>query len=464
MKKLYFLAILFSLVSFLKGQTIHPDPNYTTSFGTVGSFIPYLSKTGEIYKVTADYKLHRYLTNRNLDTNFGVNGYLTLLPESKNAIEVTESGIYTFPYNIQSLNKIVKYTLSGSVDSSFGSNGISEELFPINSGDSAQKIIVNSDQSIYVLITGNRIKKILPNGTIDTNFGTKTFNDNALLLKSNDNSLLIKYKNLNTNTDVITKYTAQGNLDTSFGNQGELSITIPAGFLNIYTNNLNEFFVLSISSPSLINTITKYNTNGIDSNFGNNGSLNITYSDFISCLGLRIGKIDFDSNNNIILFGIADYSLGFNEVNVFKYNVNGTPDHTFNINKNYFRGTGESNIPYRDYKVIDNNTFMFFSIRSIVAGMQDLRVFRYLRNQSLNVFESYTKKEIEIYPNPVSDFLQIKLDLNEKLQKINVYSLDGKLILSSTNIKNNLQHLSSGNYIIEVITNKNKYKEKILKK
>lgn len=72
--------------------------------------------------------------------------------------------------------------------------------------------------------------------------------------------------------------------------------------------------------------------------------------------------------------------------------------------------------------------------------------------------------KIELYPNPVQDVLNIKT--NEKIERIDIYDMSGRRINSTINLQNriDLKDLKSGDYIIEIMTDKNKYQDKIIKK
>ncbi len=76
-----------------------------------------------------------------------------------------------------------------------------------------------------------------------------------------------------------------------------------------------------------------------------------------------------------------------------------------------------------------------------------------------------TSENIQIYPNPVIDFINIKTD--EDIIKLNVYNLAGQLVLSlvENQLENkvNIAHLNSGMYLIHIETKSNVYIEKFIK-
>lgn len=469
MEKKYFI-ILSLLFSLFKGQPFDYDYSYHVPNLGYGASAIFLARSGEVYKTDGNLT-SRYLSNGNFDSNFGVNGYVSMLPESKDVKEVTGSGIYSFQYNTNTSNKIVRYTLNGVPDINFGNNGVSEDIFAIGSGDVIISLVVNTDQSIYALITGNRVRKILPTGIIDPVFGTKTFNYNINLLKTSDNSLMIKYFNGNTNQTIITRYTAQGNLDVAYGNQGELPVEGGSAFVN----KLNEVFILKNFATSSYKII-KYKSNGIDNSFGSNGSVNITASSFgggnyVESFSAR--SLHFDSNNRLILAGSGSTFPNTLLYIFMRLKANGTFDYTFNGNLFYFAystqkfgAAGTPGVVLLSYDLINDDTIMCIVNRRLMSLTYRDEAIRFVKNPPpfLTTFEVGKDKDLKIYPNPVQDILNIQLGFNEKLQKVSVYSTDGRLVLTGTDEKINIGFLSSGNYLIEVETNKNRYNKKIIKK
>ncbi len=76
---------------------------------------------------------------------------------------------------------------------------------------------------------------------------------------------------------------------------------------------------------------------------------------------------------------------------------------------------------------------------------------------------SKAKGNIEIYPNPVTDYLNIKSD--SKVKNVEVYDISGRNMNSSlTGDKVDVRNLNSGNYIINIETKEGKISKKFLKK
>jgi Secretion system C-terminal sorting domain len=69
---------------------------------------------------------------------------------------------------------------------------------------------------------------------------------------------------------------------------------------------------------------------------------------------------------------------------------------------------------------------------------------------------------VEIFPNPVSNSLFIKIEDNNKLIKVNIYDNLGKLKLVSTNSSIKIDELNSGNYFVNIITENGNICKKIV--
>jgi hypothetical protein len=57
-------------------------------------------------------------------------------------------------------------------------------------------------------------------------------------------------------------------------------------------------------------------------------------------------------------------------------------------------------------------------------------------------------EDIKIYPNPASDYFSITSLTDLKIDSVEVYSADGRLVLTSTDIRVNIQSLSNGIYSV----------------
>lgn len=78
-------------------------------------------------------------------------------------------------------------------------------------------------------------------------------------------------------------------------------------------------------------------------------------------------------------------------------------------------------------------------------------------------FHEAINNKFRIYPNPCSDYLEIESE--SPVKKIKIYSLVGSLLITSgAESRVNTTPLSAGQYIVEVTTENETYREKLIKK
>lgn len=72
-------------------------------------------------------------------------------------------------------------------------------------------------------------------------------------------------------------------------------------------------------------------------------------------------------------------------------------------------------------------------------------------------FPINSKLKIKLYPNPASEIVNIQIDNNLTVNKVEVYNFNGKLISTEETNKNNIsvRHLKQGIYILKVYTQQN---------
>ncbi|QLI58344.1 leucine-rich repeat protein [Flavobacterium psychrophilum] len=69
---------------------------------------------------------------------------------------------------------------------------------------------------------------------------------------------------------------------------------------------------------------------------------------------------------------------------------------------------------------------------------------------------------LKIYPNPVSEILNIALQEGLQLEKVNFYNTLGQLIKTTNHSEINVSSFAKGNYFVEVITNQGKATKTII--
>ena len=76
--------------------------------------------------------------------------------------------------------------------------------------------------------------------------------------------------------------------------------------------------------------------------------------------------------------------------------------------------------------------------------------------------DSFVLANFSVYPNPASELVNIHLQEDLTLQKVNVYNISGQLLKTEKKSVISVSSLVKGNYFFEVITNKGKAVKKII--
>ena len=109
-----------------------------------------------------------------------------------------------------------------------------------------------------------------------------------------------------------------------------------------------------------------------------------------------------------------------------------------------------------DGKLVCGGYFSSFS------GVSSKGVVRIIPNELLSNQEN-SKSEIQIIPNPATDFIHIKTTKRD-IEKVFVFDLAGKLIMTEYKKDINVSHLPSANYIISIKTSDGIQSFKFIKK
>ncbi len=84
-----------------------------------------------------------------------------------------------------------------------------------------------------------------------------------------------------------------------------------------------------------------------------------------------------------------------------------------------------------------------------------------LTQSTLNVDEEILNQKISIYPNPTSDFINIKSQI--PIISIQLFDVLGKKVLTSKIIKPlNIKHLVSGVYLLKITSEKGKLTKRVI--
>ena len=452
--------------------------------------------------------------------------------------------------------------ISMNRDQSFGNNGVFSST--INSSQTilnSNVMILPDDSILYVIndIGGNYIFKLKPNGTLDTGFANngrlQFIENNFLNVVIQDEKLIVYFgptlSDYNYDDSKIMRYNANGTLDTTFATNGVLNEVTES-------TNPQALSVLVLDDLSLIVTNSntsypkKFTADGIlDSSFGDNGQINYAY--YFPLGQDSTGKIatcDISSLSSSIysFFDLnavtENHVLDLNDYECNQYNGYTLQNKSNLSTRMSPNGTVYSVIEYQNYPVVDfsrlvvikneqldptfkgngfvtsedneqfldvglsENIFVVLNQKSnqqalnaysdtgIALQINNQRDFDLQSGQEIEVKNNYilvnsilrnaqqnpvslkiekflisTEKlstsqsnlqRIEI-ENPIKDFLRIKNAKNAA--GIELYNMEGRKILSSTKLENiPTINLPAGNYILKItMTNGEVFSKKLIK-
>jgi uncharacterized delta-60 repeat protein len=262
---------------------------------------------------------------------------------------------------------IARFNSDGTLDTSFGSNGI--VMQPIGSNnDSGQSLVIQSDGKILLggYCDGGSdydfcIARFNSNGTLDTSFGTKgkiiqpigsdsDFGDSLAIQP--DGKILLGGSCLNvSNSDFcIARFNSNGTIDTSFGFSGK--VILPIGSYYDYGHSLAiqpDGKILLGGRCSIRGyydfCIARFNSNGtLDTTFGSNGIV-------IQPIGSDddLGKsLAIQPDGKILLGGYCSNGRNY-DFCIARFNSNGTLDNSFGSSGKVIQPIGSSD--YRGHSL-----------------------------------------------------------------------------------------------------------------
>lgn len=305
-------------------KRFNPDGTEDIAFNNVSK---YSAETGYInysaIVVTYDNKiivghsslLYKLNDNGTLDTTFGTNGALELTGITGNFSVLVQNDNSFF---VVCNTKVYKFNADGSVATTFGTYGVATY------SQLAYENAILFNNNIYIGGTVNNdfaLLKMLSSGSIDTSFGTNGLvttdfsirNDKITkLLVTSDNKIIALGSSI-AGTNSVTaaaKYNLDGSFDTSFGILGRLLITQNVLADAVLQPNNEVVFVTfnNINSSNYYNDflLTKLTATGqIDTTFGNTG---IITTDFAFTAG-NAKNLLIQPNGQLIAIGSNSHIL-----------------------------------------------------------------------------------------------------------------------------------------------------------
>ncbi len=284
--------------------------DYANSIVIQGDKIIVAGYSYNLVNGTFDFALARYTTDGRLDSSFGENGKLTTdfngSYDQANSIVIRGDKIiaagYTGDYPDYHF-ALVGYTTDGRLDSSFGVNG-----------KLTTEISFRDDRATSIVLQGDKILV----GGIAYDSGEENYGF------------------------ALVRYTPDGKLDASFGENGIVTTNLYGSFRSTTSIALQEDKIVAAGDHNGDFALTRYKADGaLDSSFGENGimitDLNNDSWDHVTSMALQGDKI--------IAVGYTGNSVentqGFALV---RYMADGALDASFGMNGKVISGLGGNDL------------------------------------------------------------------------------------------------------------------------
>jgi uncharacterized delta-60 repeat protein len=291
----------------------------------------------------------RFLPNGGADTSFGSNGVfnyqpspsgfaeaaaLALQPDGKIVVVGSQSTA-----NNHTAALVLRLNSNGTLDSTFGNSGITSIIFPgSKNGALLRTVAIQPVGTTNYVVTGagGWFGRLTPSGVIDSSFGSGgqvvgptcggTGNARGTYVDASGNIYLLGYSDAGTgsgNYISLTKYTASGVLDTTFGDASQSGHTGDT-FLNVFDGSNYPGFNSSLIATTDSSGVTKLlltgqasgsaGTTSVLARYNLNGTLDATFPvaarTFGSGAAWGMGSV-VEPNGEIVPFIVWDNSGGY---------------------------------------------------------------------------------------------------------------------------------------------------------
>lgn len=414
----------------------------------------------------------------------------------------------TYNYNNETEDfMVIRYNRDGTHDNSFGVNGIvTTDL--LNTDDDANSVVIQDDGKI--LVAGRRdsvgisygfvVVRYNDNGTIDSSFGNNGLITmgvqkvsqyyKACIGLQTDEKIIVGYtKKNNSKSNIhVQRFNKDGSPDSLFGKSGKAIIDIcqfdVAKDLKIQKDD--KIVIVGYSDygtdSSRNISLSRLKADGsLDDDFGKKGLMITDISNFED----RANAIALQPDGKIVIAGYAGSSSSIwnNDFITVRYLNDGTIDKTYSHN-----GRTKTNIlsdnfygPSNDYakalaiqpdgKIIvvgDNSDYDGYNMMSMVRYNGD--IFPLLQsiavddagNENVTAVESGNNKML-LYPNPAQERINISFISDRNLNaRLEIFNLEGKVcktskleLVKGRNMQSiSIEALADGIYFVKIVTPK----------
>ena len=228
----------------------------------------------------------------------------------------------------------------------------------------------SGDKNVFVM-------RYTTTGSLDTSFngtgiriddvdGTNSDNEASSVMLDASGNIIVVGKHGTTGAFLIMRFTSSGARDTSFNTVGHVIQSIPGSSgdaaSSVALQNQKIIVVGTATTTAPVLAMIRLNSDGtLDTTFGSSGTV-IAASAFAQAL--RAKKVLVQSDDKIIVTGAEENTGGASQVFAFRYLLNGAADTTFNPD------TSPSNpiASNRRFYNFGNSTFKTTALSALIGG------------------------------------------------------------------------------------------------
>lgn len=379
-----------------------------------------------------------------------------------------------------------RFTKDGELDKTFGTDGMVVTTHS-DGDDGAYTGAVQNDDKIVVAgysLNGSEynglVARYLPNGTIDSTFGTDgnvrlsygTYNDFSTMAIQPDGKIVAAgrtYKD-SSNHILLVRLNPDGTMDQGFGTNGATLTNLSAGDDGAYSMALQKDGKIVLGGFVHPGTrynaaVLRYNANGTpDLGFGVSG---LFVKDSTPRREEVLLYLALQPDGKILAGGYSDifagYSVDSTESMIFRLNVDGTLDNSFASNGILLSKFGVEN-PWAPVLGVQPSGKIIAAMAMPFNGQYDIGVVRLESGLSLGVDPVAAGTSINtsrVYPNRLAENSTVEFEtVQSEVLQITLIDMQGNdaLVIQQAkltepgrhSIRFNTRDLTSGAYILRI--------------
>ncbi len=428
----------------------------------------------------------RYTTDGKLDESFADNGILKFQAFTGSSylwdgVELSDGSVvmtgHTFnPANSAVSLSAIKIKKDGSFDSSFGTNGMTQLVGPQPFG----KAIVELPDGKLVIAGLKNYKMALyrlnANGSLDNTFGSngeaafdllngEDSTTEGLAVQSDGKLVFAGWGFTGVdNKMIVARVSADGALDTTFGDAGTGFTTVSVGeghdFATCLAIDKNDDSIIlgghtwRTNTPSLMYdaAIVKLTKDGlVDTSFGDNGKVT---KDVLEYGQNYLYGLDVSADGNIYASGYTILTGDATRTILLAVKKDGSFNTDFCDNGYCDIRLGNDDHTLTKNLAVQEDGNILIGGSHLQDEVSSLYVARFLKSNTTaveNVLNDISN-EVSVFPNPATDYIQVEL-ANSDMYTVSIVDINGRTLRSGEELQANridVSRLATGTYVLQL--------------